>query len=203
MIEFNAGPKQAYSPVDVSSRVVSRDEQLKLELALSEPAKIQVNKTEQAVDVKNVASPEIEAFYKKVSALDNPTGAQISSALQHVFGDDKMMADKALWSALNRAKSEGKTGLSEQLQQLVSADFIGRLQVSPPTSSDELKSELKSEFRLSSRREAVLWEAWGQLKGDPDNAALVDLIRDELGHLIQFNSLMRNMMTKTVRPDLF
>ncbi|AQS40610.1 YopR Core [Shewanella psychrophila] len=203
MIELNTDLSQVQHTADVSTRAVNRDDQFRLEQALSEPAKVQVKKTAKAADVKGGANPEIDAFYKEISALDNPSGTQISGALHQAFGDDKAMADKALWSALNRAKSGSQTGLSERLQELVSVDFISRLQASPPTSSEELKAELKSEFRLSARRETALWEAWAQLKGDPENAALVDLIRGELGHLIQFNSMLRNMMTNTVRPDIF
>ncbi|MPY25696.1 hypothetical protein FM037_27555 [Shewanella psychropiezotolerans] len=203
MIELNTGLSQVQHTADVSTRAVNRDDQLRLEQALSEPAKVQVKKTAKAADVKVGVNPEIDAFYKSISALDNPSGTQISEALQQAFGDDKAMADKALWSALNQAKSGNKAVLSERLQELVSVDFISRLKASPPTSSEDLKAELKSEFRLSSRRETALWQAWAELKGDPESAPLVDLIRGELGHLIQFNNMLRNMMINTVRPDIF
>ena len=203
MIELNTGLSQVQHTADVSTRAVNRDDQLRLEQALSEPAKVQVKKTAKAADVKAGVNPEIDAFYKSISALDNPSGTQISEALQQAFGDDKTMADKALWSALNQAKSGSKAVLSERLQELVSVDFISRLKASPPTSSEDLKAELKSEFRLSSRRETALWQAWAELKGDPESAPLVDLIRGELGHLIQFNNMLRNMMINMVRPDIF
>lgn len=203
MIELNSGPSRALHGVELTTRAVNRDDQLRLEQALNDPVKDEVKKAAKAADVKPGVNADFDAFYKGISALINPTTAQISGALQQAFGDDKVMANQALWSALNQARSGNEAVLSERLQALVSVDFISRLKASPPSSSEELKAELKSEFRLCSRRETALWQAWAQLKNDPENGPLVDLIRGELGHLIQFNSILRNMMTNTIRPDIF
>ncbi|NRD71732.1 hypothetical protein HQQ94_00385 [Shewanella sp. VB17] len=186
--------------VDPGRRVVSINEQQHLEKALAKSESQAVNKH---VEEKPGINPDFDRFYKQLSAMASPSKVEIKSLLKNMFPGDKVNSEQALWFALNTARSDGSRALSTQLQQLVSDDFISRLNTSPPTTIEELKAELKQDFQFSSRRETALWEAWGHFKNVPDKTVLVDLIRDELGHLIQLNSIMRNMMTNTTRPDIF
>lgn len=203
MIEVNRGVHQDAYAADGGRRVVSVNELQNLESALAKPENTRVESVSKQVNAKPGVNPVFDSFYKQISAMETPSKSQIKSLLNKMFSGDESSLDKALWFAFNKAKSDGSRSLTTLLQQLVSDDFISRLATSPPTSIEELKAELKQDFHLSSRRETALWEAWGQFKDDPDKTALVDLIRDELGHLIQLNSIMRTMMTNTTRPDLF
>lgn len=210
MIELNQVVNQDVYAANLSSkRVVPLAEQQALETSITRgqgrgmPGKDVRTSVVNSAEVKPGVDPVFDGFYKRISAMDNVTSAQIKAELNSAFSGDKSAANQALWFAFNQANSSGKRALATQLKQLVSDDFIGRLITETPASAAELKAVLKEEFQFVSRRETALWQAWSQFKADPDKSVLVELIRDELGHLIQLNSLMRNMMTNTTRPDLF
>ncbi|MBB1269005.1 YopR/YscH family type III secretion effector [Shewanella sp. SR44-3] len=210
MIELNQTVNQDVYTANLSrQRVVPLAEQQTLEMSISRgqgrgvPDNDVRTSTTSNTAAKPGVDPVLDGFYQRISAMDKVTSTQIKAELSSAFHGDKSAANQALWFAFNQANSSGKRALATQLKQLVSDDFMGRLITETPTSAAELKAILKEEFQFVSRRETALWQAWSQLKADPDKSALVELIRDELGHLIQLNSLMRNMMTNTTRPDLF
>lgn len=200
MIELNGSQHLSHYPIEAKGPLVSRDDQQRLELALSKPDKQRLDKTEKATDADANVNLGYDAFYNEIFALDHRTSTQITTRLQQAFGSDKIEADNALWFAFYKARSEGQLELKNDLQKLVSVDFISRLKSSPPTTTEELKAQLIDINYL--RREPVLLEALAQCKDDPDKNELTELINTELCNVIFVNGLVRQMMTHGIKPDL-
>lgn len=149
---------------------------------------------------------KIEAIYKDISSQGSISSDDIKHKFMAEFGHEYKVINQAFWGAYNIASSKNNIELSEQFKSLATEKFINNIVTEPPKDRQSLKSILRENFTLNSRSETALWVASNKLqsisiKEMPSKIEVQKIVREELGFLIMFNSMIKNMIHRSIKPE--
>lgn len=198
-------PYSSAPPLQVSADDVNKMSQLMSDKASNK------NATSGAKKSENDDFPETNALIIKEWYETFKQGGDFSeTALQRSLesGFTSLSEQKeAMWYAFEQEKNvkgtnQGTPELLSLLEQNLLGNFSDYLKAAAPKDRQELKALLSEHFSLSKQKEQALFHSWGELRDIPEHAPLMDIVKKELGSLIQTNAMLKNIITHSHKLDL-
>jgi type III secretion protein H len=203
--EFTDLPYSFAPPLQVNTDDVNKMSQLMSDKASNRNA-ISSAKKSESDEFPETNAPVIKEWYETFKKGGDFSEVALKRSFESTLaspGEQK----EAMWYAFEQEKNvkgtnQGTPELLSLLEQNLLGNFSDYLKAAAPKDRQELKALLSEHFSLSKQKEQALFHSWGELKDVLEHVPLMDIVKKELGSLIQTNAMLKNIITHSHKLDL-